>query len=81
MMVLMIPALRRVVLTKMVPAARRLTVTVMAMWSGLLLDLTAPVTVSGNDYYGLEVDCYCPTIDCELDVIGDGLIRLPDSNG
>ena len=71
-MVLMIPALRRVVLTKMVPAARRLTVSIYVD-----LDIArfhSPGYGFRNDYYGLEVDCYCPTIDRELDVIGDGLI-------
>ncbi|MEC8380306.1 MAG: putative metal-binding motif-containing protein [Myxococcota bacterium] len=32
--------------------------------------LTA-ITVANNDYYSMEVGCYCPTEDCQLDVVDD----------
>ena len=33
---------------------------------------TTAVTIAGTDYFGLEVECYCPTEDCQLDINGDG---------
>ena len=33
-----------------------------------------PTSIDGSDYGGVVVECYCPTIDCELDVIGNGEI-------
>ena len=32
-----------------------------------------PVTIAGNDFYGVEVECYCPSDDCLLDTTDDGV--------
>ena len=31
------------------------------------------VTIAGTDYSGVEVDCYCPSEDCQLDTTGDNV--------
>ena len=33
---------------------------------------TTPASINGSDYGGIVVECYCPTTDCQLDVLGDG---------
>ena len=33
---------------------------------------TTPATINGTDYHGAEVECYCPTTDCQLDVLANG---------
>ena len=32
----------------------------------------APASIGGDEYGGVVVECYCPTIDCQLDVLGNG---------
>ena len=40
-----------------------------------------PVTIAGTDFYGTEVDCYCPSSDCQLDTTGDGAIDCLTPSG
>ena len=34
----------------------------------------APASIGGDEYGGIVVECYCPTLDCQLDVIDNGEI-------
>lgn len=32
---------------------------------------TTSVDILGTEYFGIDVECYCPTTDCELDIVDD----------
>ena len=42
---------------------------------------TTPATINGTDYYGAEVECYCPTTDCHPDVLANGASDCPTPVG
>ena len=37
-------------------------------------EMTTAVSIAGADYFGAEVECYCPTESCQLDSTGDGVV-------
>ena len=49
-------------------------------WMKIRMGMSIPITVrvfgSGDHlwhpFFGAEIDCYCPTTDCQLDVLSDG---------
>jgi hypothetical protein len=45
-----------------------------------LVGLTTPQTIGATSYSYQEVECYCSTSDCKIDVDGDGLTDCLDEN-
>ena len=45
-----------------------------------LIQLSTPETVNSVNYEYQQVECYCSTLDCEIDVDGDGASDCLDQN-